>query len=155
VDLEKEVEGTRGILSGLGVADGVTPMEWGPGGGQLVGAREQPGGAGGHPGGAGEQASKEDKGETKGEEDGMIQKGSMGGVMERLRGVRVVVDKEGGSLRVAGGVRVEGETGVDVEEWLGGLGDEEVEVVEVVRSGVGESEGDRSVDTVLSLGGGG
>jgi len=88
VDLEKEVEGTRGILSGLGVADGVTPMEWGPGGGQ-------PGGAGGQPEGAGEKASKEDKGETKGEEGGMIPKGSMGGVMERLRGVRVCEGEAG------------------------------------------------------------
>ena len=50
MDLEKEVEGTRGILSGLGVAEGETPMEWGPGGGQPGGARGQPGGAGGQPG---------------------------------------------------------------------------------------------------------
>jgi hypothetical protein len=94
-----------------------------------------------------EQASKSrmDKGENI--------TGGMGVVLGRMKGMRVIVDKEGGSLKVAGEKGGEGGNEVSVEDWLGDFPGEDIEVIEVVSSGVTESEGDRSVETVLSLGG--
>jgi len=84
--LEQELEGARGELKGLEVKERETPMEWGDDGGQQKKDGE-------------EQASEKrmDKGENI--------TGGMGVVLDRMKGMRMVVDKEGGVPKGCGGQR--------------------------------------------------
>ena len=91
-----------------------------------------------------EKASEKEGGEEMGE----VQKG----VLDMVKGMRLVMDKEEGNLKVKGVSLHEGDEVVSVKEWLQDSQGEDIEVVEEQVLGDGVAEGDRSVDTLFSGG---